>query len=197
MTEKELSKPKVSSQAAQAELDKAEKQFDKFKEELNSLTLDRANQAPKEESEPQTKLSSREVAKTNSIYLKPKRTVSSKEKFNEAHRADYSFAIERVGFIAENNEIIGETIDLWTKPFPGMPAEEWEVPTNKPVNGPRYLAEQIKKCTYHRLVMQDRPMSADHAGTYVGTMIADTTKQRLDAHPISEKKSVFMGASGF
>jgi len=31
------------------------------------------------------------------------------------------------------------------KPFPGMPAEEWAIPTNKPINGPRYVAEQIKK----------------------------------------------------
>jgi hypothetical protein len=79
-----------------------------------------------------------------------------------------------------------------------MAAEEWDVPTNKPVIGPRHLAEQIKKCRYHRLVMEEsRPTSSDYAGTYVGTMIADTTKQRLDAHPVGEKKSVFMGASGF
>lgn len=191
-------KPKVSTQSGQKELDKAEKQFDQFKSEVESLTLDRANQAPKEDLEPQTKLSSREVSKNNVLFLKPKRMISSKEKFNEAHRADYNFANERVTFIAENNELIGETIDMWTKPFPGMPAEEWDVPTNKPLNGPRYLAEQIKKCTYHRLVMKDSAVtSTDHAGTYIGTMIADTTKQRLDAHPVDERKSVFMGASGF
>lgn len=197
MTEKEFSKPKVSSQSAQNELDKAEKQFDKFKEEIKDLTLDRANEAPKHEYEQQTRLSSREIAKTNYVFLKPKRSISSKEKFNEAHRADYNFMAERVSFIAENNEIIGETIDLWTKPFPGMPAEQWEIPTNKAVNGPRYLAERLKGCTYHRLVMQDKPMGGDHAGTYIGTMIADTTKQRLDAHPVGDKKSIFMGASGF
>jgi|SRR6267142_1308118 len=192
-----VDKPKASSQSAQNELDKVEKQFDQFKTEAENLTLDRANQAPKEELDVQTKLSSKEIAKRSSICLKPKTIISSKEKFNEAHREDYNFAKERVDFIAENNEVIGETIYMWTKPFPGMPAEEWAIPTNKPINGPRYVAEQIKKCTYHRLVMNDKPVSVDHAGTYTGTMIADTIKQRLDAHPIQDKKSIFMGASGF
>jgi hypothetical protein len=196
MTEKEFSKPKITD-SAQKELDKAEKQFDQFKDEINSLSLDHLNKAPKEDLEPQTKLTAKEIAKANIPYLKPKRSISSKEKFNENHRSDYNYALERVNFIAENNEIIGETINLWTKPFPGMPAEEWEIPTNKPVNGPRHLAEQIKKCTYHRLVMKDSSIGSDHAGTYLGTMIADTTKQRLDAYPVSDRKSVFMGASGF
>jgi len=191
-------KPKVSNSNSQKELDKVEARFDQYKSEVESLTLDRMNEAPKQELEPQTKLSSKEIAKTNAIFLKPKTIISSREKFNESHRVDYNFANERVTFIAENNEIIGESIDMWTKPFPGMPAEEWIVPTNKPVNGPRYLAEQIKKCTYHRLVMkEDAVTRTDHAGAYMGTMIADTTKQRLDAHPVDERKSVFMGASGF
>jgi len=192
----ENSKPKVNSNA-QKELDRAEKHFEQFSSEVKNLTLDRMNEAPKEELEPQTKLSSKEISKSNIPFLKPKKTVSCKEKFNEAHRADYEFAKERVNFVAENNELIGETIDIWTRPFPGIPAEEWEVPTNKPVNGPRYLAEQIKRCTYHRLVMQDRVVSTASEGSYTGQMIADTIKQRLDAHPVSDKKSVFMGASSF
>lgn len=191
------SKPEVSSQLAQKELDKVEKQFETFNNEVKSLTLDRMNEAPKVDSEQQTKLSSKEIQKSNEIYLKPKRSISCKEKFNENFRSDYNFAKEYVNFVAENKEIIGETIDMWTRPFPGMPAEEWEVPTNKPVWGPRYLAEQIKKCTFHRLVMQDRPIGSDHAGAYYGTMVADTTVQRLDAHPVNQRKSVFMGASGF
>lgn len=189
-------KPKVNS-SAQKELDKVEKQFTEFKESVDNLTLDRMNEAKKQESEPQTKLSQKELSKNRPLTLKPKRTISSKEKFNEAHRADYNHASERVDFIAENLEIGGENIPMWTKPFPGMPAEEWEVPVNKAVNGPRYLAEQIKRCTYHRLIMQDTITSNDHTGSYFGSMIADVTKQRLDAHPISERKSVFMGASGF
>lgn len=190
----ENSKPKVNS-SAQKELDKAEKQFDQFSNELKNLTLDRMNEAPKEESVPQAKISSKEAS--NVLFLKPIRTISSKEKFNENFREDYNFAKERVNFVAQNNEIIGESIYIWTKKFPGQPAEEWEVPTNKPVNGPRYLAEQIKNCTYHRLVMKDTMTNVDHSGGYYGTMIADTVKQRLDAQPLSDRKSVFMGSSSF
>lgn len=194
----EHKKPEVSS-SAQKDLDKAEKQFEKFDKDVKSMTLDRMNAAPKEEAEPQTKLSQREIANSKDVYLKPKRTVSSKEKFNEAHREDYNFMKEVVYFTAENNEMIGCSIEsLWTKPFPGMPAEEWDIPVNRPVWGPRYLAERIKGCTYHRLTMEDnKVIGSDHMGSYTGTMVVDSTIQRLNAHPASQRKSVFMGASGF
>jgi len=191
-------KPELPSKSAQKELDKAEKQFDNFQKEVESLTLDRMNAAPKEESEPQTKLSQKEIEKSRDIYLKPKRTIGSKEKFNEKYREDYNFQKENVCFMAENNEVIGESITLWTKKFPGQPAEEWDVPVNKPVWGPRYLAERIKNCTYHRLSMQDSTViGSDSMGSYTGAIIVDSIKQRLNAHPASTKKSVFMGASGF
>jgi hypothetical protein len=199
MSEKELaSKPKVSNSASQKELDRAEKQFDRFQEEVSSLTLDRMNQAPPQDREQQTKLSSKELSKKEALYLKPVRAIGSKEKFNEAHRSDYEHAMERVEFVAENYEIIGEDIELWTKPFPGMDAEWWKVPTNRAVNGPRHLAERIKGCVYHRLEMKEgRVNASDSMGTYYGTMVADSTRQRLDAFPTNTKKSVFMGASGF
>lgn len=196
MKERSAKKPEVSNYA-QKELDKAEAQFEKFHEEIKDMTLDRMNAAPKEESEQQTKISNREAQKRDGIWLKPKRTIHSKEKFNETYRKDYEFQKEYVKFMAENKEIIGETIDLWTKPFAGVDAEEWEVPANTVVQGPRYLAEQIKRACYHRFHMQDKAISSDHAGTYFGTMTVDKTVQRLDAHPVSEQKSIFLGASGF
>src|SRR6202044_485178 len=107
------------------------------------------------------RVSQREMANSRDIYLKPKRTLSCKEPFNEKYRDEYNFKKEYVYFTAVNNEIIGETISLWTKPFAGIPAEEWDVPTNKPLWGPRYLAERIKGCTYHRLKMEDRAVSVD------------------------------------
>ena len=184
--------------SGQAELDKAEKQFDEFDENIKKMTMERMSEAPQQEVETQTKISQKDLAKSNDIYLKPFRTSSSREKFNENFREDYEFAKEYVQFIAENKEIIGEEIDLWTKPFPGMPAEEWKVPVNKAVWGPRYLAEQIKKCRYHRFIMQDtRTLGADHAGQYYGQMAVDTTIQRIDANPTSTRKSIFMGAVNF
>jgi hypothetical protein len=191
-------KPKVTNSLAERELDKAEKQLNAFEDNLKEMTLDRMNQAPKEDVEPQTKLSQSEIEKSKDIYLKPSKMIGSKEKFNERLRDKYNFDKEYVQFVAENKEIIGETIDIWTKPYPGMPAEYWQVPCNKPVWGPRYLAEQIKKSSYHRFVMQQNVITeATSQMQMYGSMAVDTTVQRLDAHPVSRRKSIFMGASSF
>lgn len=192
-----VSKPNVNS-AGEKELAKVEKQFEAFDESVKQMTMDRMLLAPKQETEPQTKLAQSEIAKTNDIYLKPIKSIGTNQKFNEKFRTDYEFDKEYVQFIAENKEIIGETIDIWTRPYGGMPAEEWKVPTNKPVWGPRYLAEQIKRKSYHRLVMRDQPTNSEGGMQYYGAMAADTTIERLSAMPInSGKKSVFMGAKAF
>lgn len=191
-------RPKLSNSLGDKELEKAEKKFDEFKDQLDSLTFDKLNAAPKKEEESQTKLSQKEISNSKDIYLKPKRSISSKEKFNESFRDDYNYQKEYVCFIAENKEVIGESINLWTKKFPGQPAEEWEVPVNKPLWGPRYLAERIKECTYHRLSMQDSTIiGSDHMGTYTGSMVVDSSINRLNAYPANPRKSVFMGSSVF
>jgi hypothetical protein len=189
-------KPNVSSKAEQ-ELDKAQAQLKVYEEQIKTLTLDRMNEAPKLEVEPQTKISQTDIAKSNEVYLKPERTISVADKFNEKFRSAYEFDKEYVNFIAENHEIKGETIELWTRPYGGMSAEFWKVPVNKPVWGPRYLAEQIKSKRYHRLVMQENMKTgSDSMATYNGAIVADTTINRLDAMPVSNRKSVFMGKSG-
>ena len=201
MSEKSpLSKAPASSKVAQTELDKVEKQFNEFNDQVKSMTMDRMNEAPKEDVESQTKLSQKEMAKAKEIYLKPLKTIpcSSKNGFNEKFRSDYNFKKEYVRFIAENKEIIGEKIESWTKPFSGVPAEFWEVPVNTPVWGPRYLAEQIKRKFYHRLVMKENVATETTGmGTMYGKMAADTTIQRLDANPVTRSKSVFMGKQTF
>jgi hypothetical protein len=190
-------RPAKVNSAGQMELDKAEAQFEKFDNEVKQMTMDRMNASPKQEVEPQTKLSQKEIEKSKDIYLKPYKTIGCRDKFNENYREQYNFDKEYVQFIAENKEIIGEELDIWTRPYGGMPAEEWKVPVNKPVWGPRYLAEQIKRKFYHRLVMQQNTVGSDHAGQYYGTMAVDTTIQRLDAHPVSSRKSIFMGSGAF
>jgi hypothetical protein len=180
------------------ELEKVDQQMQKVEGSIQEMTLDKANAAPKEESEPQTKLSMKEMAeKVGDVYLKPKRSIMGKDKFNENFRKDWEFDKEYVRFIAENKEIIGETIDLWTKHYGAVPAEEWEVPTNKPVYGPRYLAERIKACSYHRFFMQDKIISDGAGIQQYGHMTVDKTIQRLDAYPVTEKKSIFMGSNAF
>jgi hypothetical protein len=195
-----MAKPKVNSASAR-EIEKAQEQFDNFQEEVKSLTVDELNKAPLEQHEPQTKLSSKEFNEAPEIYLKPIKTIypggvpktgKITDVFNEKWKEAYEFDKQYVRFVAENNEIIGETITLWTRPYPGVPAEMWEVPANKPVWGPRYLAEQIKRKCYHRLVMNDhRQVGADHTGTYIGGIVAKNTVQRLNAQPAPKTQVSF------
>jgi hypothetical protein len=185
----------IKQKGSSPEMEMAEKQLENFESQVKDLTLDRMNTAPVKEVEPQTKLSQQDIERSKEIHLKPKRTIPChpKDKFNENFREKYNFAKEYVHFMAENKEVIGETITCWTRPFGGLPAEEWDVPANKPVWGPRYLAEQIKACKYHRLSMVDTVTQNSHAGQFFGTMVVDNTIQRLDAIPVSPKKSIFMG----
>lgn len=196
MTDMTKNKPKAQNSESAKELDRAQEQFEKFDQDVKSMTLDRMNMAKKEEVEPQTKISQQDLSKMTDVYLKPKRRISCSDKFNEKFRESYEFDKEYVNFTAENKEIGGETINIWTRPYGGMPAEEWEVPVNKPIWGPRYLAEQIKRKNYHRLVMQEtRGAGQDSYGQYYGAMAVDTIVQRLDAHPISKRRSIFMGGN--
>jgi len=203
--EKELKKkPKSSNSFAQKELDKAEAQFDEFDKQIKDMTLDRMNKAPKQDVEPQTKMAQVDIEKSKEIYLKPKKTfgpginpkTGEREKFNEKFRDEWNHAKEYVQFIAEHRECPGDTIQgIWTKPFPGTNCEEWDVPTNKPIWGPRYLAEQIKRASYHILKMEENQTAArDSMGHYYGKMAVDQTVQRLDAMPVSTRKSIFMGS---
>lgn len=200
LVEKPTVKPRGRPKAppVESEMDRIAKKFEEYDQKIKELTLDRMNEAPKLETEPQTKLSQGEIAKSKDIYLKPARSIGSVEKFNERFREQWDHAKEYVQFIAENKEIIGETIEAWTKPFPGLPAEFWQIPTNKPVWGPRHLAEQISRCNYHRLISQDDTItSKDGLGTYHGSIIVDNTVARLEVNPVSTKKSVFLGSKTF
>lgn len=193
-----MKKPEPKSTLGEQELNRLEDQFNSFDENVQSMTLDRMNMAPKLETEPQTKLSQSELSHKKDIYLKPTKSIGCAEKFNEKFRESYNFDKEYVQFVAENKEIIGDNIEMWTRPYPGMPAEYWTVPTNKPIWGPRYLAEQIHRKTYHRLIMDERVQTGSHGvGIDYGQMAVDTIVPRLTAVPVSTRKSIFMGANGF
>lgn len=179
------------------EMEKAEKQLEAFESSVEALTLDRMNEAPQLDVEPQTKISQKELQKSKDIYLKPFRSIGSREKFNEDYRKEYEHAKEYVYFTAENHEIIGEDIDIWCKPFAGLPAEWFKVPVNKPVWGPRYLAEQISRCKYHRLRTENRQTDEGQGVSYYGSMVVDNIVQRLDAKPVIRKSNVFLGSNSF
>ena len=114
MTKEMISRPKVSD-SSQKELDKLEKQFDDFSENVKTLTLDRMNEARKEETEPTHHLSQNQISNSKDIYLKPEKSISCQEKFNEKFREDYEFDKEYVNFIAEHRELTGENIEIWTR----------------------------------------------------------------------------------
>ena len=174
------------------EVKKLEEQFDKFDQSVKTLSSQPIEHS-EQKTEMESKISNKEMAENEGIYLKPKYQVGGGEKFNEKFRSDYEYAKERVRFIVEHKEIIGETVEMWTKPFAGVPAEFWQIPSNKIVNAPRYVAEQIKKTKYRRLKMNESTTGSDGVGSYYGTLVADTIIQRIDAYPVSNRKSIFMG----
>ncbi len=195
----ETTLPKVNSES-QRQLDKASEHLDTFTVKVTDLVEKRMNFDPSRSANaaPQTNLSQNEIQKSKDIYLKPARAIGSKEKFNDKFRSSYDFDKEYVQFIAENKELIGSDIEIWTKPYPGMPAEYWIIPANKPVYGPRYLAEQLKRKFYHRLKSDEKRVTGDNAyGGDMGMIVVDTTVQRLDAQPVTQRKSIFMGATNF
>jgi hypothetical protein len=180
------------------ELEKVNEQFIEFEKDVEEMTFDRMNLVPKLEMEPQTKLSQSEIANTEDVYLKPMMSVPSKEPFNEKFRASYEYDKKFVHIIAENNEIKGDHIEMWTKPYPGMPAQFWQIPVNKPIHVPRFLAEQIKRKYYHRLEMREQTIENTGYGQIYGKMVVDTTVPRLDARSAMNKKQLmFMGARNF
>lgn len=185
-------KPRSMSGEVNRELDKLDAQFSVTESNLKGLTLDKMNEAPRAETKEATPVPTRNP---KDIYLKPKRTMSCKEPFNEKYRSEYEFRKEYVCFTALNNEIIGEAIELWTKKFAGVCAEEWCVPVGVPVWGPRYLAEQLKNCTYHKFSTQDMKVSSTHFVETTQHVVVDQLVNRLDAIPTSQSKSVFMGAT--
>lgn len=188
-------KPKLNREGMR-DLDRAQEQLDHINDPLKDVLSNRSDAASYQESEPQVKMSTREAQSVKEVYLKPTKAQASREKFNEKYRKQYEFMKVYVPFIAEHNEMRGEAIEMWTKPFAGMPAEFWVVPTNVPIWGPRYLAEEIRKKSYHRMTMDNKITESIGGTTFYGQMARDQTIQRLDARPVGTKRSIFMGADG-
>jgi hypothetical protein len=172
-------KPHVSSKSEQ-ELNKAQEKFDKFSEELKTLSTDSKKESlPTVETEQQTKLSKREANAADAPYIKPGKAIFSKEKFNEACRADYERRNKYTKVVVEHNEIPGEIVQFWKKEWPGTPAYEWHIPTNKPVYVPIYIAEHLAKRSYVRYVMEERPQNVDGA-SLTHSMVAKEVCHRID-----------------
>jgi hypothetical protein len=204
MAKELLEKPQNVTPEVAKELDKVEEQFKAKEDNFKGLTLDNMNTAPLAEID--YKMSQSEVNNSKDIYLKPVKSIGpgvnaktgAREQFNEKFRKQWEFQKEYVHFTAYNNMVQSEDIEMWTKPFPGVNCEFWKVPCNRPIWGPRYLAEQLTRCRHHNLTMKkDSIVGSDGMGTYHGTIIAKETVQRLDAQPVVEQKSIFMSSKAF
>jgi len=185
-------KPRVNAEG-QRELEKVETQLDNFNDSMQEAK-EKSRTLVSQETEPQTKIAQADMAKSDVIYLKPKRTFPSSEKFNEKFRDDYNYEREYVEFIAENNEIKGESIDFCIKKFPGVPVEEWVVPVNKPISAPRYVKERIQECGYTIFTTIDAPVGSETGVTYYGQMVAEQRRDRLIARDYVKKPRIFTGA---
>lgn len=183
-------RPNIKSES-QKELDKVEAQFDQFEKQL--MALNNMPMGNAEATEQQTKISTREANTSDAPYLKPIRTIGpgvnpktgEKEGFNEKFRSQYEYAKQYIRVIAENNEIVGETIECWTKPFPGINLEFWRVPSNKPVMIPRYLASQLATRQYIRYSMEEPRMRGTEDGhQFYSGMIGRDVRKRLDCRPV-------------
>lgn len=178
--------PRIDSEGHK-ELNKVQEQISTLTEPIANSDISARAALPEVECEPQTKLSSREAKSADAPYIKPLRSISSKEKFNDKYKDAHRNGWEYVKCIVENKEIIGEAVEVWTKKFPGDPAHFWRVPVNKPIFIPRLLAEQLASCKYSRLKMKEderQVTGSDHAGTYVGALQFEETVKRIDCTPV-------------
>lgn len=178
-------KPGVNSDG-QKELDKAEKQLEKFENDIKTVV----DQRGKASEYPEHKISQKEVEKSTDIYLKPQKVIFSREKFNEEYREQYNEAKKYVHYTVQHEECKGDRVEMWTKCFPGVAAEFWVIPSGKPVWIPRYVADKLENgCGYHRLKTQDRPTESDSiGGQYYGTLVVDEYTHRITARPVSTRK---------
>lgn len=163
-----------------------EQKFAQMANDLDNITskvksLDPMNKGQVEETEEQTKLSDREIAKYDAPYIKPARAIFGREPFNEKFRKTWEKAWEYVKCIVEQKECPEEIVEKWTKEFPGDPAHFWEIPVNKPIYLPRFVAHQITQCNYRKLIMdQSQETQRSGIGTMYGALVVEKVEQRID-----------------
>lgn len=184
-----MKEPKVNSEG-QKEINKAQERFDNWNDAVKSFDPFNVS-GPVEEKDSQTHLSTKQAKDMDAPYIKPIRSINRpnhekaktywNEKFQGIHDEDWEY----VRCIVENNEIIGEAVEVWTAKYGCDPAHFWKVPVNKPIMVPRLLAKQLAKCQYHRLTMSNsQVLEQNYLGTITGGIVVDVVKNRIDARPV-------------
>jgi len=187
---------KTPARKPKANVSPIQDQLAALEADMLGTTMDSMTGAPRKESEPQYKIAQQDI-NDSSMYLKPVKMHASREPFNEKFRDSYEFDKKYVQMIAQHNECKGDSIDMWCKPYPGVPATEWIVPVGVPVYVPRFVAEQIKRKFYHTLKMETKPIGDTQHGTYYGAITVKETVNRIDCQPCTNRKSLFFSEEDF
>jgi hypothetical protein len=185
-TPKEPVKPRLSSREGNIELEKVESQFVEKQNEMANLTMQERQNIPMQETDPQTKLSKKQLNEMGYIIIKPKKRIGTIQKPEPKWQKEREHAWQLVKAILENKESPGEVIEMWTHPFKGDNYDFWELPTNKPILIPRHLANDVAASNYVQYKMEadeKQIVNEDGAATYIGKMVTTTRKQRLSAQP--------------
>lgn len=187
--------PQVNEEGRK-ELAKADVQFNEVKRDFKETVtevIERTISLPECVPDHDIRRSTKELKQADVLVLKPLKSISDKSKFNEKYRKEWEEAWTYVKAIVENHEIIGESVECWTKKFPGDPAHFWRVPVNKPVMMPRLLAQQLAECKYHRIVMEEKAQSSGDGLTFYGAAQAVEVRNRISARIIPESTKIAMG----
>jgi len=185
-------RPRFLESEKNKEIEKVDLQIDALTQQMSALDQDTINKAPIRETEPQTLMTKAQEKYTDAPVIKPTKSMSAVGKPIPKQAKARKEGWEYVKVIAEHNELIGENIELWINPFAGDPCSYWEIPTNKPIYIPRFLAEHLATRNYHRLKMQDRPatqltaeMHSDGmASQPSGQFVAKETIRRIDCRRV-------------
>lgn len=159
--------------------------LEKTTEEMKNLTVDEINKAPLTEVEPQTKMSKEEVEHYDAPVIKPTRSFPAHSKPSSKEKKERERGWELVKCIAENVEIYGEKIEFWLNKYLGDPTHFWEIPVNKPIYLPRFVAEHLATRTYHRFKMVDRSGRSFMEGSSSGeeSLVVRETLARVTCKP--------------
>ncbi len=137
--------------------EKAVKDVMSLHRDMNELTVDKINDvAPcQQESEPQVKLSMKEIAKNECVrYIEPLRKLQPFGHLPEKWKKEHSHDWEYVKGIFENEVSRGEPIRFTFSKWPGDPDCVWEIPANIPVYVPRMIAKHLSGEKDERTGMQ-------------------------------------------
>jgi len=179
-----MEKPKLSSGQARKEVDRLETEFQEKAKQMSSMTQDEIATAPVKETESKVEMSKKEIIQFDAPMIKPSHKIHGIGKPKAEQEGLRKKAWEYVKVVAENLEVHGETIEFWHKPpYSGEPCCFWQVPVNKPVYVPRFVADHLSTRCYHRLVMQEKTTNLGH-GEITSTLVATETRRRLDCRTV-------------